>query len=312
MQMPSSKIPSETRQRLLNSFVPIGERLFEHTDRLFNAGFKAFMPLYEDSIAGCDQDKIEFHQQFLVEAAKEEIGNGSQFGVVLWGAGTGYKSELLTQLRRSSDAEGYGRDYYFQHDSPDAEIWRCWLSPCWIERWRIGFQEPERDTRLLAIRNTRLKEEKAKETARICQIDWASTAGGTRARRAMAKRILSEALVEFGFSFRKDLSIPGWFVFSRPLRNGWELRFGVEIANHHQKTHIFACKNNLRRELLVWPSLYDPSEYVEILLDNTALEFLRTYNTFENDGELEVNLRAILFLYKLEHEFLTEVISKNI
>jgi hypothetical protein len=166
MQMPSSKIPSETRQRLLNSFVPIGERLFEHTDRLFNAGFKAFMPLYEDSIAGCDQDKIELHQQFLVEAAKEEIGNGDLLGVVLWGAGTGYKSELLTQLRRARDAEGHGRDYYFQQSSR-GEKWRCWLSPCWIERWRIGFQEPERDTRLLAIRNTRLKEEKAKETARI-------------------------------------------------------------------------------------------------------------------------------------------------
>jgi hypothetical protein len=68
----------------------------------------------------------------------------------------------------------------------------------------------------------------------------------------------------------------------------------------------------LRKELLVWPTLYDPSEYVEVLLQETALEFPRTYRNFENDYEFEVNLRAILFLYKLEHEFLTEVISKNI
>jgi hypothetical protein len=128
----------------------------------------------------------------------------------------------------------------------------------------------------------------------------------------MAKRILSEALVEFGFSFRKDLSIPGWFVFSRLICDGWELRFGVEIASLHLHSHIFVCKTSLRKELLVWPTLYDPSEYVEVLLQRTALEFTRTYHHFKSDYELEVNLRAILFLYKLEHEFLTEVISKNI
>ena len=76
-------------------------------------------------------------------------------------------------------------------------------------------------------------------------------------------------------------------------------------------THIFACKNSLRKELLVWPSLYHPSEYVEVMLKRMALKF-GTYHNFKTDEELEINLRAILFLYQLEHDFILACILSNI
>jgi hypothetical protein len=34
------------------------------------------VPLFEDGIAGCNAENLEFHRKFLIEVAKEEIGNG--------------------------------------------------------------------------------------------------------------------------------------------------------------------------------------------------------------------------------------------
>jgi hypothetical protein len=165
----------------------------------------------------------------------------------------------------------------------------------------------------LSIRNARLKEERAKEVQRLCQIDWSSsTKHQTKERRATAKRILNEALGELGFGARPNLSVPGWIVLSRPIADQWELRFGIAISSSNVYEHIFACKTSLRKELLVWPTLYDPSEYVEVLLQNTALEFGRTYHSFRNSHEFEVDLRAILFLYGLEHDFIIKTITENI
>jgi hypothetical protein len=308
--METAKIEFETRQRLLGLFTAIGERLFKHSEHMRSAGYSAWVPLFEDSVAGCNVDNLEFHKEFLIEAAKEEIGNGEGGGIVLWGGGRGYKSPLLSELRRERDAAGFGWDYF---KGSNRDTWQCWLSPCWKERWRIRAQEPERLAQLLAIRNARLKEERVKQVERLCQVEWSSsTKHQTKERRAVAKRILGEALGEFGYRPRPDLSIPGWIVHSRPIADQWELRFGIAISSSTLYEHIFACKTSLRKELLVWPTLYDPSEYVEVLLENTALEFGRTYHSFNNSQEFEINLRAILFLYGLEHEFIIRIISENI
>jgi hypothetical protein len=303
------KIPLETRQRILDSLVPLGERLFDHSHRLFEAGFTAWTVYYEDDIAGCSEAHIEFHRKFLVEVAKEEIGNGDLFCVMLWGAGTGYKSELLTRLRRERDAAGFNSDFFYQNRS---EGWRCWLSPCLIERHRVRAQESERDNQLLEIRNTRLREEKAKEAARLAKAEWPPTSGETKARRFIARRLMDEALPDFNFRFREDLSIPGWIVFSRPLQEDWELRFGVVIGSSQLEAHLFGCKTSLRRELLVWPTLYHKDEYIEVLLHYSAVEFSPTYHNYRNNNDFEVCIRAVLFLYKLEHDFLVSTFCANI
>jgi hypothetical protein len=309
--MISSKIEPETRQRILNSFTPMGERLFTHSEQMFATGFSAWIPVFEYTFAGCGAENIEFHKRFLVEAAKEEISNGYLGGVVLGGVGSGYKSPLISDLRRERDKAGFGWEF-FKDPRNERDHWKCWLSPCWKERERIRLQEPERRSQLLKLLKENLKLERAKETDQICRVKWSSTPNRTSERRSVAKSILGDSLGELGYRLRDDLSIPGWNVFSRPAAKEWELRFGIELQNLHVYTHIFACKNSLHKELLVWPSLYHPSEYVEVLLQDTAVDFGATYRYFKTDQELEINLRAILFLYQLEHDFILACILSNI
>jgi hypothetical protein len=146
----------------------------------------------------------------------------------------------------------------------------------------------------------------------LARVEWPPNWGQTKARRFIARRLMDEALLDLNFRFRKDLSIPGWIVFSRPLQADWELRFGLGIATLHLSPHLFACKTSLRKELKVWPTLYDPQEYVEVMLHRAAVDFASTYHHFRNNGDFEVSVRAVLFLYKLEHDFIVSTFCANV
>jgi hypothetical protein len=307
--MPNSAIPFSVRKNVLESLLPLGERLFSNSEKLQRAGFTAYLPLLEDSVAGCSKEQQTIHWRFLIEAAKEEIGNGDLPGVVLWGVGPGYKSELLSDLRRSRDTAGYDRNFFHENNS---EHWKCWLSPCWIERWRIAFEEPQRHIELLNLRNSRFREERLKESTRFSLFDKAIVANELRAYGALAKQVLEDPLLEIGFRFRKHISKKQWSVWSSFLCENWELRLGVEISDHTIKPHLFACHSDLRKNPIGWPSLYHSEEYVEILFEKSALEFSRTYRRFESLSELEINLRAFQFLLKLEHEFVRDAVLTNL
>jgi hypothetical protein len=51
--MTSSKIPIEARQHMLSALVALGERLFDHSQRLQEASFTAWTVFYDDSTVGC-------------------------------------------------------------------------------------------------------------------------------------------------------------------------------------------------------------------------------------------------------------------
>jgi hypothetical protein len=313
------------RESVAECLLEIASRYFQHGDELAEMGFNAFIAYVEYEFSACDGEDRERHKLFLVEEAKEIIGTWGPMPPVLHEASAvGYRSPVIEALRTKRKEDGYDRESY----KKSAESWKYYLSPCRIELHRISRIDPARGGELLELRNRSRENARRLEVAKFAleqdpgltdysRLNYKEQFRRERARLRQARQVCSDIaereLHFLGFKRSAKLSSSSAVFFVLAIKNDWHLRFVLEFGESNVRPHMHFCHSSVpRRTLKGLAPLHDPRRCMEIRFDYSAPFFYAAYSYYRTQSELEVNVRAILALHRLEHECILEILENNL
>ena len=135
------------------------------------------------------------------------------------------------------------------------------------------------------------------------------------------REFLKKEMDKLGYGYAAKLSTATWFTFVHPFASAWQLRFIFSVSQNFLDVYLLYCHQSLPKQPTGSPFLlYDPEMHVEIRLKECSPYFHSAYylHLHIDDWEmrtsldrLEVNIRATLELYRMEHDYLIEVFNRQ-
>lgn len=308
----STSLSFEAQTELLSSLVPLGEGFVDRAEQMTAAGFASFEPLmtFQESFCSSPEDRT-VHRRYMVELAKERLGNPPPYPHLRDEWASGYRSPFLTELRQARARAGNSFETYDK-----SKPWLSELSPCRFAEMQLNYTDPaEYDRRkrpfLEEQRRLRFREVDVHAT------ELSSRFGPEKSDRLrLCRAVVAETYGRYGFQHDVARSTSACLVFSKPMVSIWSLCWVVDgtrllrpIGTRPQDQIGF---------LDIFLELRDPE--VKGLSDNSRHQsrFLRIpynyaapvdglewgYSRYETLPELETLIRANSFVYGMLNEFL--------
>jgi hypothetical protein len=287
-------------------FIAIGDQIFDYMSQLRKAGFQAFQPRHEfvESFAQGDEE-LQVHRRCVVEEAKEQIAQ--QVHMRLQGGERKHVwfSPYLQRLREERDeANGVPiHELYTRYDLGES-AWRREVDPCL--RRMIQTEVNQRD-RYEALWTSVLD---AQRRALEDEAEHHATGHGryphtfdNKGRYGFFSAVMERDAGPLGFRYDQSKSRPNYPIFSKAITEDWHLCWAIEEARaffHNPFEGRFRPYLQLRsRTLRGWLANADPWEFMHIKYAGCVPGFYQAYQAFFSLDELEIEIKANLYLYSL-------------
>lgn len=320
------QLPIEVLDELAASAVEIGMRYEVHAHALHQLGFRFFQAVFDKELIGCNEEEKEEHRLIAMEMAKEIVGACGPQTAPLYCHGRGYASPLLEQLRAERDAQGIATE---QFQTAGDGSWRFFLGKCQQSRMKrfladthsthltypyvylSDVEQQARDFEIGAV-TTGLVRDRVRHLPRWNKSkDLHPSKDWIHAMRAATRIFLDKELKNLGFRFNQKLSTSAWLCYVLQIAGLWQLRFSFYAIYPQIEVHLYFCHETLpRRPVGTLGCLYDPLEHFEIYFAETAPGFSIAYRNYGTADEIEVNFRAYVALYRMEHEFIVGFLKR--
>jgi hypothetical protein len=292
--------------------VPLGEGFYDRGEQMAAAGFASFRPLmtFRESFCSSPEDRIA-HRMYMIELAKERLGNAPPYPHLRDEWASGYRSPFLTELRQARARAGNSFEAYDK-----SKPWLSELSPCRFVEMQLNYTDPaEYDRRKRSF----LEEQRS---LRCREIEMYATELSSRFgleksdRLNLCKAVVTDVFGQYGFQHDSVRSTKSCLVFSKPIVSIWSLCWVVDGTRLLRPTGTRA--QDQIGFLDIFLELRDPE--VKGLFDHARhrAHCLRIpcnyaapidglewgYSRYEALPELETLIRANSFVYGMLNEFL--------
>jgi hypothetical protein len=312
-----TKLSFKQASSACRGLIPIGEALFDHVDSLENASYSAFLPHYTFEQSFCaGGDDFEIHKRCLIEQAKLTLGRPWPLSLRIRREDKQYlfTSPFIEELCKKRDIAN-GVPVGQLALSYPGEIWRTEIDPCryrmqqarmkkrgdFEEQWRIVCEERKR----------RLDEEVTIHSAKFEHYE-----SGLQARHMLFKEVMETNLTTLGFEYDEVKSWTFSNVFTKRVSEDFDLCFVIEDMGQfwfNQMEGNFNLNLEVRNRQLIG-SIEDaePGTYLIIRFQQIIPGFIGAYRKFFNLHQLEVIIKAHVFLYGLVRRVIEDALLEHL
>jgi hypothetical protein len=293
----------ERAAALCLGFLPLGDRVEEFGNSLMKSGFSAFLPFERFILShAVSPEEIDLHNRLVVENAKMFLATPWPLVLVQGRQVTSFRSELIEHLNAKRDAENGVPVHELELRYSIAETWwRSQIDPCYRNMAR--FQAANKD--IYDARWAEVVDEMKSDVAREAD-HFATSLSAARPFDMEGRYNLFTAVMErdakkFGFERDKNKSRKRFPVLSNHITDIWDLCWAVEeekmflwnLTEGRFTPYLEVRRRDLRGNLTKGQA----GEYLHIRYSAVVPGFFNAYRTFHSPQELEVLIKAHLFLY---------------
>jgi hypothetical protein len=268
------------------------------------AGLNSFRPLMEFEESFCQSpEQVSLHRQYMIELAKERLGNAPPYPFLRDTWVGGYRSPFLDHLRELRAQAGNSFESYDR-----SKRWLIELSPCKFNETELRYTQSAEHRRRKAPYLERRRELRLGEIARYSSGMSAQFGLGKKGRLRLARAVIEECLPPGEFKYDSWRATSSLLVFSKELSpkvslcwllDGNQLLKPIGIRPEDQIGYLDIALVLESRKIKGRPR--DPArEHWLVISYNYAapIDGLECeYGRFESLSELETLIRAHLFVY---------------
>jgi hypothetical protein len=318
-QKTTSKLSLKQAGIVCLEFVPIGDDIPVYISHLITHGYSSFLPYYDFERSFCTTDEDLFiHIKCMTEEAKLTLGRPWPLSLrtALEDRKNIFTSEFIEELCKKRDIEN-GMPVPQLPLAYPGELWRTEIDPCKFNMALARIRNKNAfDEQWAAVRNEQRRRLENEVKRHSTGLAGRYELGRREDRYKFFEVVMERNASSLGFEYDKVKSVKCRAIFTKKISDTWDLCWAIEEA---RQFYFSPMKGNFQLSLElrgrhVNGSLETakPGTFLIIRFQNIIPGFLRSYWEFFDFDQLEVIIKAHLYLYSLVSPMIESGLHKTL